>query len=187
MNRPRTRDRKCTLLSTVGLVTLILLSISAQATESHGTCTAATMHGTYLYGYTGYTVTGSTLTRFAVAGWSSSMGTEMNTVSGQRHVNADCSATEIDTDQNGNIFIMMFSRNLGHQEVSFDQTDPNVVSSGTRNSNAASFALLTKIGWLQERILYDVDGTKPNAIRGFRPTQARIRGIARCPDGYRRG
>ncbi|HUA33572.1 MAG TPA: hypothetical protein VMA09_08195 [Candidatus Binataceae bacterium] len=148
MNRPRTRDLKCTLLSTLGLVTLILLSSSARATEPQGTCTAATMHGTYVYGYTGYTVSGSTLTRFAVAGlvvfngngtahgtWTTATEGEpvehQSTFQGRYSVNADCSATEVDTDQNGNIFHFDDFTQPGGQEISFVETDPNVVSSGT--------------------------------------------------------
>jgi hypothetical protein len=148
MNRLSMRDQKWPLLPTVGLVTLILLSASAFATEAHGTCTAATMHGTYVYGYTGYTAIGSTLTRFAVAGlvvfngkgashgiWTTATEGEpvkrQSTFHGIYNVNADCSATEIDTDQDGNTFHYDDFTQPGGQEVSFVQTDPNVVSSGT--------------------------------------------------------
>ena len=148
MNRPSTRDRKCAPLFTLGLVILILLPNSALATAPHRTCTAATMHGTYVYGYTGYTVTGTTLTRFAVAGlvvfdgrgtshgiWTTATEGEpvkhMSTFQGTYQVNADCTATEIDTDQDGNIFHYDDFTEPGGREISFVQTDPNVVSSGT--------------------------------------------------------
>jgi len=149
MNRASTRDRKLVLPSIVWLVALILLSsTAAQATESHGTCTAATMQGTYVYGYTGYTVSGSTLTRFAVAGlvvfngkgashgvWTTATEgaavERQSTFQGTYHVNVDCTATEIDTDQNGNVFHYDDFIQPGGLEISFVQTDPNVVSSGT--------------------------------------------------------
>jgi len=106
------------------------------------------MHGTYVYGYTGYTVTGSTLTRFAVAGlvvfngngtdhgtWTTATEGQpverLSTFQGTYNVNADCSATEMDIDQNGNTFHYDDFTEPGGQEISFVETDPNVVSSGT--------------------------------------------------------
>lgn len=148
MNRSVTCDRKFLLLSMVGLLSLILVSTTARANESRGTCTTATMQGTYVYGYTGYTVIGSTLTRFAVAGlvvfngkgtsrgvWTTATEgapvERQSTFQGTYHVNADCTATEVDTDQNGNVFHYDDFTQPGGQEISFVQTDPNVISSGT--------------------------------------------------------
>jgi len=139
----------------VALVTLVLISNSAQA-DSLGKCTAATMRGTYVYGYAGYTVNGSTITRFAVAGlvvfngngtshgiWTTSTEggpvERRSTFQGRYSVYADCSATEIDTDQNGNVFHYDDFTSPGGQVISFIQTDPNVVSSGTETRTQQLF------------------------------------------------
>src|SRR5215469_10264756 len=53
---------------TICLMLLSLISIPAQAGDAGGTCTNATLHGTYVYAYTGCRTTGGMLTRFAVAG-----------------------------------------------------------------------------------------------------------------------
>jgi hypothetical protein len=127
---------------------LILTSMSAQADDLHGTCSNATMHGTYVYAYTGYTGTGSTLTRFAVAGlavfngngtshgvWTTATEGQpvarLGTFHGRYSVNSDCSATETDTDQNGNVFHYDDFTSPSGEEISFVETDQNVVSSGT--------------------------------------------------------
>ena len=155
MNRKGTRNRKCTLVSMIGLVTSLLLSNSAVATENHKICTAATMKGTYVYSYTGYTVSGGTVTRFAVAGlvvfngkgndhgvWTTATEGEpvkrLSTFQGVYNINADCSATEIDTDQDENIFHYDDFTEPGGREISFVETDPNVVSSGTETRTQQS-------------------------------------------------
>lgn len=132
----------------IGIMALILTSTCVQAANSRGTCRNATMHGTYVYAYTGYTVAGNTLTSFAVAGlavfngdgtshgvWTTTTEgqptTRLSTFQGTYSVNSDCSATETDTDQNGNVFHYDDFTGPGGQEVSFVETDPDVVSSGT--------------------------------------------------------
>ena len=148
-------DRKRALISIFGLIALILFSASAQATEPIGTCNVATMRGTYVYGYTGYTVTGSTITRFAVAGlvvfdgkgtshgvWTTATegqpAERQSTFQGKYKVNADCTATEVDTDQNGNVFHYDDFTEPNGQVISFIQTDPDVVSSGTETRTQQS-------------------------------------------------
>ena len=148
MNESHKWARNGALFLGIGLLALILNSQCAQAGDSHGTCSNATLHGTYVYAYTGYTGTGGTLTRFAVAGLAvfngdgTSHGTWTTTTEGQPvarlgtflgryNVNSDCSATETDTDQNGNAFHYDDFTGPNGKEISFVQTDPNVVSSGT--------------------------------------------------------
>ena len=146
MDRPIMSDLKCPLFSKIIFVTLVLLS--ASAIESQAKCTDATMRGTYVYSYTGYTVAGSTITRFAVAGlvvfngkgisrgvWTTATEGEQvkrqSKFQGTYSVNADCSATETDTDQDGNVFHYDDFTEPGGREISFVETDPDVVSSGT--------------------------------------------------------
>jgi hypothetical protein len=148
MIKSHTWARNGALFGGIGFMALILASMCAQAGDSHGTCSNATMHGTYVYAYTGYSGTGSTLTRFAVAGLAvfngdgTSHGVWTTAAEGQPvarlmkfhgtySVNSDCSATETDTDQNGNVFHYDDFTRPGGEEISFVQTDPNVVSSGT--------------------------------------------------------
>ena len=88
------------------------------------------------------------LTRFAVAGlavfngngtshgvWTTATESQsvmrLETFQGTYSVNSDYTATEIDTDQNGNVFHYDDFAGPGGREISFVQTDPNVVSSGT--------------------------------------------------------
>ena len=140
--------RNGALFAGIWLVALISTSMSAQAGDSHGTCSNATMHGTYVYSYTGYIGTGGTLTRFAVAGlavfngdgtshgvWTTTIEgypiARLGTFRGRYRVNSDCSATETDTDQNGNVFHYDDFTSPGGEEISFVETDRSVVSSGT--------------------------------------------------------
>lgn len=148
MNQSRTWARNGALFSIIGLVALVLTSTCARADGFHETCSNATLRGTYVYAYSGYSGTGGTLTRFTVAGlavfngdgtshgiWTTATEgqpiTRLATFQGTYSVNSDCSATEVDTDQNGNVFHYDDFTQPGGQEISFIQTDPNVVSSGT--------------------------------------------------------
>ncbi len=63
----------------------------------------------------------------------------LSTFQGRYSVNADCSATEIDINQNGNIVHYDDFTEPGGQEISFVQTDPNVVSSGTETRTQQPF------------------------------------------------
>jgi hypothetical protein len=148
MIESHTWARNGALFGGIGLMALILTSICAQAGDSHATCGNATMHGTYVYAYTGYIGTGGPRTRFAVAGLAvfngdgTSHGVWTTTTEGQPlarlvtfrgkyRVNSDCSATETDIDQNGDVFHYDDFTGPGGEEISFVPTDPNVVSSGT--------------------------------------------------------
>ena len=108
-----------------------------------------------MYAYSGYTGTGSTLTRFAVAGLAvfrgdgtlSGVSTTANEgqpvarlvrYTGTYSVNSDCTATEIDTDQNGNISHFDDFTEPGGNKVSYVETDQNVVSSGTETRGQES-------------------------------------------------
>lgn len=141
------RTRNAAWVGGIGIMALILTSASAQAANSRGNCSDATMRGTYVYAYTGYTVAGSTLTSFAVAGlavfngdgtshgvWTTTTegqpATRLSTFQGTYSVNSDCSAAETDTDQSGNVFHYDDFTGPGGEEISFIQTDPNVISSG---------------------------------------------------------
>ena len=132
----------------LGLIALMLISVNAWADNSHATCNNATFAGTYVYAYYGSSGTGSALTRFAVAGlavfngdgtshgvWTTATEEQpvahRVTFQGTYHVNSDCSATEIDTDQNGNVFHYDDFSGPDGREIGFIQTDPGVVSSGT--------------------------------------------------------
>ncbi len=137
------------LSGAVCLVLLFLTSMTAQAGDLHDTCSNATMHGTYVYSYTGYIETGGgALTRFAVAGlavfngdgtshgvWTTTTESQpaarLERFHGRYRVKSNCSATETDTDQNGNVFHYDDFTSPGGDEISFIETDPNVVSSGT--------------------------------------------------------
>src|SRR5579871_5142513 len=147
-DRPNIFDPKCSLFSKLALVAMVLLSALGSAIESQAKCTDATVRGTYVYSYTGYTVAGTAVTRFAVAGlvvfngkgisrgiWTTATEGEQvkrqGTFQGTYSVNADCSATEIDTDQDGNVFHYDDFTEPGGREISFVETDPDVVSSGT--------------------------------------------------------
>lgn len=147
MIKSYTWARNGALFVGIGLMALILSSTRAQTGDSQGTCSNATMHGTYVYGYSGYISTRSTLTRFAVAGlavfngdgtsqgvWTTATEGQpvarLLTFHGSYSVNSDCSATEIDTDQNGNVSHYDDFTGPSGEEISFVQTDPNVVSSG---------------------------------------------------------
>lgn len=140
--------RNIALFGGIWLVALILTSVSVQAGDSNPACGNATMHGTYVYGYTGYIVTGGMLTHFAVAGlavfngdgtshgvWTTATEGQpvarLGTFHGIYSVNSDCSATETDTDQNGNVFHYDDFTSPGGDEISFVETDAGVVSSGT--------------------------------------------------------
>src|SRR5689334_6966613 len=69
LQKPNRRPRGGALISGTGLLlVLIFCSPCAQAADSRALCSDATLHGNYVYAYTGYTGSGSTLTRFAVAG-----------------------------------------------------------------------------------------------------------------------
>lgn len=142
------RARNAARVGGIGIIALIMTSTCARAANSRGSCSDATMRGTYVYAYSGYTVAGSTLTSFAVAGlavfngdgtshgvWTTTTegqpATRLSTFQGAYSVNSDCSATETDTDQNGNVFHYDDFTGPGGEEISFIETDPNVVSSGT--------------------------------------------------------
>jgi hypothetical protein len=148
MTKSRRWVRNGALCGAIALAGLILISLSADAGDAHGTCNNATMRGTYVYAYSGYTEAGATLTRFAVAGlavfngdgtshgiWTTTTegqpATRLATFQGTYSVNSDCSATETDTDRNGNIFHYDDFTSPGGKEISFVQTDANVISSGT--------------------------------------------------------
>src|SRR5579862_2591177 len=148
MNESHKWARNSALVGGIGLLALVLTSVSARAGEVYGTCRNATFHGTYVYSYTGYTETGSTLTRFAVAGlavfngdgtshgvWTTTTEGQpvarLGTFQGKYSVNPDCSATEVDTDQNGNLFHYDDFTGPGGKEISFIQTDVIVVRAST--------------------------------------------------------
>ncbi len=131
----------------IAIMALIMTAMVAQAADLHRRCSNATMHGTYVYAYSGYIVSGSTLTRFAVAGlavfngdgtshgvWTTTTEgqptTSLATFQGKYSVNSDCSATETDTDQDGNMYHYDDFTGPGGDEISFVETDANVVSSG---------------------------------------------------------
>jgi hypothetical protein len=155
MSESRTWARHGALLGGIALMVVILASVCVRADDSHGTCNNATLRGTYVYAYTGYSGTGSTLTRFAVAGlavfngdgtshgvWTTATEGQpvarLGTFQGKYSVSFDCSATEVDTDQNGNVYHYDDFTGPGGKEISFIQTDPNVVSSGIESRTQKS-------------------------------------------------
>ncbi len=115
---------------------------------AHAACDEATLHGTYVYSYTGFTGSGSSAIRFAVAGSvtfngdGTEDGISTTSTEGQKPgqpvsfmgtytVKPDCTATETDTDQNGGVTHFDDFTDLRANTVSFIQVDPNVVSAGT--------------------------------------------------------
>ena len=145
---------KWPLFVTVGLICpMLTFSQIAKSADIKTTCDNATLYGTYVYSYSGYSGTGSTLTRFAVAGLAvfngdgilhgvSTTATEgqpvarLVTYTGTYAIKPDCTATETDTDQNGVVSHFDDFTNPSGDTVSYIETDPNVVSSGfeTRRS-----------------------------------------------------
>jgi len=139
---------KWPLFTAVGLIfPLLMFPQIAKSADIKTTCDNATLNGTYVYSYSGYTGTGNTLTRFAVAGSAvfngdgtlhgvSTTATEgqpvarLVTYTGTYVVQPDCTATETDTDQNGTVSHYDDFTDPSGDKVSFVQTDPNVVSSG---------------------------------------------------------
>ena len=128
---------------------------TATNTTASTTCDAATLHGTYVYAYTGYTTTSESVTRFAVAGLAvfngdgTLQGVSTTATEGQAPAVAvsykgtytskpDCTATETDTDQNGNVTHFDDFTGPAGNTISYVEVDPDVVSSGveTRQSTA---------------------------------------------------
>src|SRR5579875_3139734 len=138
MTRADRRVRHGAWYGAIGVVVLLLASVSAEAGGMRKSCNDETMRGTYIYAYSGFAVAG--LVVFNGKGTSHGIWTTITegqaaahkgTFHGTYKVNADCSATETDTDQNGNIFHYDDFTSPDGREISFVQTDPDVVSSGT--------------------------------------------------------
>jgi hypothetical protein len=139
---------KWPLLVAVGLICpLLTFSQTAKSQDSKKTCDNATLNGTYVYSYSGYSVTGKTRTRFAVAGFAvfhgdgtsnvvSTTATEgqpvasLVTYTGAYTVQPDCTATETDADQTGAVTHYDDFTDPSGKTVSYVETDPNVVTSG---------------------------------------------------------
>ena len=111
-------------------------------------CSLATVRGTYNYAYDGYSVNGDTVTRVAIAGLDhfngdgTLSGISTAAVQGQppEHlvkytgtykVKPDCTMTEIDTDETGAVFHYDQFTTPDGETISFVQTDPNEIFSGT--------------------------------------------------------
>jgi hypothetical protein len=113
-------------------------------------CDDSILNGSYAFVQTGYTGSGTSLKRFALAGTGtyngdgtlsgvSTAATEGNetparlvTFTGTYSVKSDCSATETDTDQTGAVFHYDEFIVADGQLFTFIQTDPGVVSTGTQ-------------------------------------------------------
>ena len=139
--------KKTCLVATVALAwPLLANSQPAPGNTAKTTCDATTLHGVYVYAYTGFTTSGR-ITRFAVAGWAifngdgtlqgvSTTVTQGQTASqvpytGTYTVNSNCIVAETDTDQNGNVTHYDDFTAPDGNKISFVETDPNVVSSGS--------------------------------------------------------
>jgi hypothetical protein len=135
------------LLFVTALLTFAQTANSADRAD-RTTCNNATLHGTYVYSYSGYSGAGNTLTRFAVAGLAifhgdgtlngvSTIATEgqpvaqLVTYTGTYTVKPDCTAKETDTDQTGAVSHFDDFTDPSGDKISFVQTDKDVVSSGS--------------------------------------------------------
>jgi hypothetical protein len=111
-------------------------------------CSLATVRGTYNYAYEGHSVNGNTVTRVAVAGLDqfngdgTLSGISTTTAEGQAparlvkytgtyQVNPDCTMSDTETDETGAVFHFDDFITPDGQTISFVQTDPNAVFSGT--------------------------------------------------------
>jgi hypothetical protein len=118
-------------------------------------CDNATLQGTYEYSYTGFTGTGGSATHFAVAGLvvfegdGNEHGVATTTTEGQPlasfvtftgkyNVNPNCSVTETDTDQNGVVTHFDDFTGPGGATISYVETDPDVVTSGSETRVSTS-------------------------------------------------
>jgi hypothetical protein len=128
-------------------VACLLFADTGWATE----CSLATVRGIYNYSYAGYAINSDkTVTRFAVAGLDqfngdgTLSGVSTATIEGQQaerlvkytgiyKVNPDCTISETDTDQTGAVFHYDGFTTPKGDSISFVETDPDVVVSGTEH------------------------------------------------------
>ena len=111
-------------------------------------CSLATVRGTYNYAYAGYAVKGHTVTRVAIAGLDhfngdgTLSGISTAAIEGQKperlvkytgiyKVNRDCTMSETETDETGAVFHYDDFTTPDGATISFVETDPNEVFSGT--------------------------------------------------------
>lgn len=111
-------------------------------------CSLATVRGTYNYSYAGYSVKGRTITRVAIAGLDhfngdgTLSGISTAAIEGQKpqrllkytgtyKVNRDCTMSETETDETGTVFHYDDFTTPDGSTISFVETDPNEVFSGT--------------------------------------------------------
>jgi len=114
-------------------------------------CSLATVHGIYNFSYAGYAINVvDTVTRFADAGLDrfngdgTLSGVSTTAIEGQQaerlvkytgiyKVNRDCTISETDTDETGAVFHYDEFTTPKGDSISFVETDPNVVVSGTEH------------------------------------------------------
>ena len=113
-------------------------------------CSLATARGTYNYAYDGYSVNGDTVTRVAIAGLDQFNGDgtlsgistaaaegqppeRLVKYTGIYKVNPDCTISETDTDETDAVFHYDGFTTPTGDSITFVETDPNVVVSGTEH------------------------------------------------------
>lgn len=137
-------------LATAGVLALIgTASAGTSTSAASGTtplCSNATLHGTYTFAEDGWSVSGSTTTRFAFAGVEryDGAGAVAGTVTGSQngvitpatpnsgvyHINANCTGTAAFTNSGTTIHFDVYPAPSG-ASFTFAETDTGTVSAGT--------------------------------------------------------
>jgi uncharacterized Zn-binding protein involved in type VI secretion len=133
------------LLLGSGFIVLNLGFLTRAQAESARSCSNETLQGTYVYSATGYIGTASipiaisgsevfhgngTITSGVMTTAIEGQPISRTTYKGTYTVKPDCTATETDTDNNGNVFHYDEFTGPTGDKFTFIETDPHVVISG---------------------------------------------------------